>query len=91
MLLGARQYAVFLAMATNIGRVNTQIVPVVGLTTGIDQTTGRLPVRMNINTLEEEGGPMWDLLILGLDALQTKSENDERSHFAVAGESIRLI
>ncbi|TGJ86262.1 hypothetical protein E0Z10_g2493 [Xylaria hypoxylon] len=87
MLFDARKHVLCLAIATRIGHVYTQAgpVPVIGLTTGIDQATSKLPLRMNIDTLEQEGGPMWDLLIRGLDALQNKPEDDERSHFAVAG------
>ncbi|KAI0441851.1 hypothetical protein F4803DRAFT_562735 [Xylaria telfairii] len=77
----------YLAIAMKIGHANSQTkpVPVIGMTTGIDQATGKLPLRININTLEQEGGPMWDLLIRGFNALQNKSEDDERSHFAMAG------
>ncbi|KAI0816122.1 Di-copper centre-containing protein [Xylaria sp. FL0064] len=79
--------ALCLAIAAHIGYANAQTgpVPVIGMTTGIDQTTGKVPSRMNINALEQDGGPMWDLLIRGLDALQSKPEDDERSHFALAG------
>ncbi|KAI3321261.1 Di-copper centre-containing protein [Xylariaceae sp. AK1471] len=87
MLLEAHKYALYLAVITRIGHViaQTNPVPIVGMTTGIDQATGELPLRMNVNILEKEGGPMWDLFIRGLDALQNKPEDDERSHFAVAG------
>ncbi|KAJ3577361.1 hypothetical protein NPX13_g3208 [Xylaria arbuscula] len=83
----ARKHALCLAIIVQISHVNaeTEPVPVVGITTGIDQTTGKVPPRMNINTLEQDGGPKWDLLIRGLDVLQNKPEDDERSHFAVAG------
>ncbi|KAI0112490.1 Di-copper centre-containing protein [Nemania sp. FL0031] len=87
MLLQVRKYVLCLNLVARIGHASedTRPVPVIGLTTGIDQVTGSLPVRMNINILEEEGGPMWDLFIRGLDALQHKPEDDERSHFALAG------
>ncbi|KAI1758339.1 Di-copper centre-containing protein [Xylaria castorea] len=87
MLLNARAFTLYLATAVKIGHATAQgmPVPVIGMTTGIDQVTEKLPLRMNINTLEQEGGPMWDLLIRGLDALQNKPEDDERSHFAIAG------
>ncbi|KAI1423995.1 Di-copper centre-containing protein [Xylaria sp. FL1777] len=86
------EHALYLAIASQIGYANARTgpVPVIGMTTGVDQATGKVPSRMNINTLEQEGGPMWDLLIRGLDALQNKPEDDERSHFAVAGKSYRL-
>lgn len=53
--------ALYLAILVQISYVNAQIgrVPVIGATTGIDQSTGKVPPRMNINTLEQEGGPMW--------------------------------
>ncbi|KAI0966132.1 Di-copper centre-containing protein [Xylaria arbuscula] len=76
-----------LAIAMQIGYANAQNepVPVIGMTTGFDQGTSTVPSRMNIDVLEQNGGPMWDLLIRGLDALQNKPEDDERSHFEVAG------
>ncbi|KAI0505522.1 Di-copper centre-containing protein [Xylaria bambusicola] len=87
MLFEVCKHALYLAVMAQIGYANAQTgpVPVVGISTGIDQTTGKVPSRMNINTLAQERGPMWDLLIRGLDALQNKPEDDERSHFAVAG------
>ncbi|KAI3335615.1 Di-copper centre-containing protein [Ustulina deusta] len=78
---------VCLAIATRICHANAQTgpVPVIGMATGVDQATGKVPARRNINVVEQEGGPMWDLLIRGLDALQNKPDDDERSYFAVAG------
>ncbi|KAI1811916.1 Di-copper centre-containing protein [Poronia punctata] len=76
-----------LAIALWILHVGAQTgpVPVTGRSTGFDQATGNPPPRWNINGLEKDGGPMWDLFIRGLDALQNAAENDERSHFAIAG------
>lgn len=56
----------YLAIAIKIGHANAQTkpVPVIGMKTGIDQVTGKLPLRMNINTLEQEGGPMWYSILL---------------------------
>jgi hypothetical protein len=34
-------------------------VPVVGVKTGIDRSTGQAPARLNINTLWARGGPQW--------------------------------
>ncbi|KAI1095615.1 Di-copper centre-containing protein [Rostrohypoxylon terebratum] len=62
-------------------------IPVTGLTTGINNRTGELPTRWDINALEHEGGPRWDLYIQGLAALHNRMETDERSHFSLAGES----
>ncbi|KAI0003596.1 Di-copper centre-containing protein [Xylariaceae sp. FL0662B] len=64
-------------------RTSNDPIPVVGLTTGI-KNTGERPVRWNINALQDEGGPQWDLYIQGLAALQSKPESDEQSHFGVA-------
>lgn len=60
-------------------------IPVTGMTTGIDNRTGERSTRWEINALEHEGGPRWDLYIQGLAALQNKTETDERSHFSLAG------
>ncbi|KAI0887997.1 Di-copper centre-containing protein [Annulohypoxylon maeteangense] len=62
-----------------------QPIPVTGLTTGINNRTGEWPARWEINALEHEGGPRWDLYIQGLAALQNKTEADELSHFSLAG------
>ncbi|KAI1777107.1 Di-copper centre-containing protein [Hypoxylon cercidicola] len=62
-----------------------QPVPVTGMTTGINSGTGERPARWEVNDLQAEGGPRWDLYIQGLAALQNKTETDERSHFGVAG------
>ncbi|KAI1078064.1 hypothetical protein F5B20DRAFT_239672 [Whalleya microplaca] len=59
-------------------------IPVVGLTTGI-KPSGERPPRWNVNELQARGGPLWDLYIQGLTALQSKPESDERSHFRVSG------
>ncbi|KAI1821314.1 Di-copper centre-containing protein [Xylaria intraflava] len=85
--LGARKYSLYLAIIASISRTNAQTehVPVTGMMTGLNRTTGEPPSRVDINVLENEGGPMWDLFIRALDALQNKAEDDERSHFAVAG------
>ncbi|KAI0022884.1 Di-copper centre-containing protein [Xylariomycetidae sp. FL0641] len=60
-------------------------IAVTGRATGINQTTGERPCRLNINQLSEQGGPYWDLFIRGLDALHNKPEDDEGSHFGVSG------
>ncbi|KAI1170771.1 Di-copper centre-containing protein [Nemania sp. FL0916] len=82
----ARKFVSARIIAMTVAYVNAQTgpVPVIGMTTGFDQATGRPPPRMNINTLDQEGGPMWNLLIRGLDALQNKPEDDIRSHFILA-------
>ncbi|KAK0628971.1 hypothetical protein B0T17DRAFT_488166 [Bombardia bombarda] len=60
-------------------------IPVVGIKTGIDTTTGRRPARQNINDLYARGGPQWDLYILALSSLQAVNETDELSYFRIAG------
>lgn len=52
---------VCLAIATRICHANAQTgpVPVIGMATGVDQATGKVPARRNINVVEQEGGPMW--------------------------------
>ncbi|KAI1106590.1 Di-copper centre-containing protein [Jackrogersella minutella] len=62
-----------------------QPIPVTGMTTGINNRTGERPARQEINILQNEGGPPWDLYIQGLAALQNKTETDELSHFSIAG------
>jgi hypothetical protein len=61
MFLKVHEYTLYLAAITRIGHANAQTnsVPVVGMMTGIDQATGELPSRMNVNVLEKQGGPMW--------------------------------
>ncbi|KAI0878700.1 Di-copper centre-containing protein [Hypoxylon argillaceum] len=79
MFLEARRYVLHLAILTRIGQANggTGPVPVIGRTTGIDQATGKPPLRMNINTLEQEGGPMWsDLTLLGIHGMPYTPYND---------------
>ncbi|KAI2628284.1 Di-copper centre-containing protein [Xylaria nigripes] len=106
MLLGASGYALYLAIVTSFSYADGQNepVPVIGMTTGIDEVTGERPSRMNVNIMAKENGPMWygilfrlpkspakfltrsrDLFIRALDALQNQPEEDERSHFAMAG------
>ncbi|KAI1499521.1 Di-copper centre-containing protein [Biscogniauxia marginata] len=60
-------------------------IPVIGMTTGINQQTGEKPMRLDVNFLANNGGPVWDLFIRGLDSLQQRPENDPKSHFGVAG------
>ncbi|KAI1337062.1 Di-copper centre-containing protein [Xylariaceae sp. FL0016] len=88
MMLGVLQNLVSCAaIAACVDQVcgQDQPVPVTGLTTGIDTETGEPPSRMNINTLASQGGPGWDLFIRGLDALQNRAEDDERSHYSIGG------
>ncbi|KAI1211298.1 Di-copper centre-containing protein [Annulohypoxylon truncatum] len=86
-------WALFMAAAAlaaphRFDRQAQQPIPVTGMNTGIDNRTGERPSRWEINALEHEGGPRWDLYIQGLAALQNKTETDERSHFSIAGEII---
>jgi hypothetical protein len=61
MMLQVLRYILYLAILVRLGHAeeHTGPVPVIGITAGIDQATGNPPLRMNINTLEQEGGPMW--------------------------------
>ncbi|KAI1265324.1 Di-copper centre-containing protein [Xylariaceae sp. FL1019] len=72
-------------VATWINHTCAQVVPVTGMTTGMDPVTGQPPSRLDIHVLEDTGGPLWDLFIRGLDALQAMPAEDPQSHFAVAG------
>ncbi|KAI8626488.1 Di-copper centre-containing protein [Xylariaceae sp. FL1651] len=87
MLFEIQKRVLYFLAVFRIGNVYAQIqpMPVIGMKTGIDQNTGEPPLRMNVNDLAEEGGPMWDLFIRGLDALQNKPEGDELSHFEISG------
>ncbi|KAI0152619.1 Di-copper centre-containing protein [Xylariaceae sp. FL1272] len=85
MLFDTRGKALYWVAAGWISHACAQVVPVIGMTTGIDPVTGQPPSRLDIHVLEDTGGPMWDLFIRGLDALQNMPEEDPRSHFAVAG------
>ncbi|KAI0377011.1 Di-copper centre-containing protein [Hypomontagnella monticulosa] len=67
------------------GNETQQPIPVTGMTTGFNNRTGKYPARWEINSLQAEGGPRWDLYIQGLAALQKKTETDEQSHFGIAG------
>ncbi|KAI1141556.1 Di-copper centre-containing protein [Hypoxylon sp. FL0543] len=62
-----------------------QAIPVPGMTTGINNRTGERPARWEVNALQAEGGPQWDLFIQALAALQNKAETDELSHFRISG------
>ncbi|KAI0602121.1 Di-copper centre-containing protein [Biscogniauxia sp. FL1348] len=87
-MVGVTGKLAFLAVVTAVAaRVVTQVkgIAVTGMTTGINQQTGETPTRVNINLLANDGGPMWDLYIRGLDALQHRVEDDPKSHFSVAG------
>ncbi|KAI0483901.1 Di-copper centre-containing protein [Xylaria cf. heliscus] len=88
LLLEARAYVLCLAIATKIGHADAQTGPVavVGMTTGIDQATGKLPLRMNINTLEQDGGPMWYNALLRSpgSAVKTLTQNIGIFSFSVS-------
>ncbi|KAI2628798.1 Di-copper centre-containing protein [Hypoxylon sp. NC1633] len=74
-----------LASLTSSGDQAQKPLPVMGMTTGINNRTGEHPVRWEINALHDEGGPRWDLYIQGLAALQNKTETDQQSHFSLSG------
>ncbi|KAI1124250.1 Di-copper centre-containing protein [Nemania abortiva] len=82
MLPETLKYLWYLAIATRIVHANGSngVVPVVGRTTGIDEATGKPPLRMDINTLEKEGGPMWSgLTPLGIHGMPYAPYNDVES------------
>ncbi|KAJ2906455.1 Di-copper centre-containing protein [Zalerion maritima] len=56
-----------------------------GVWTGFENSTGRTPQRRNINDLHQEGGPEWDLYILGMAAFQDAPETETDSYFQVSG------
>ncbi|RYP45064.1 hypothetical protein DL768_008536 [Monosporascus sp. mg162] len=51
----------------------------------MDKEAGARPARRNINELEVEAGPIWDLFIRALSALEDDSDSEENSYFGVAG------
>lgn len=63
------------------------LVPVLGLSwAGADW----LPLRRDINDFVRDGGPQLDLLLLALEALQARNEDDETGYFQIAGMFIFL-
>ncbi|KAL0934277.1 tyrosinase 2 [Colletotrichum truncatum] len=62
-----------------------QDLPIVGVRSGVNQQTGEVPVRRDINVLYEEGGPQWDLYVGALTAMQDANETDPTSYFQIAG------
>ncbi|KAI6380930.1 hypothetical protein MCOR25_001455 [Pyricularia grisea] len=59
-----------------------QQIPIVGIPPSDGQAP---PPRKNINDLQSQGGPEWDLFILGLASLQEQSETDPLSYFQLMG------
>ncbi|TLS24934.1 hypothetical protein PpBr36_08557 [Pyricularia pennisetigena] len=59
-----------------------QQIPIVGIPTSNGQAP---PPRKNINDFHSQGGPEWDLFILGLASLQEQSETDPLSYFQLMG------
>ncbi|KAI7921042.1 hypothetical protein M0657_006300 [Pyricularia oryzae] len=59
-----------------------QQIPIVGIPSSNGQAP---PPRKNINDFHSEGGPEWDLFILGLASLQEQSETDPLSYFQLMG------
>ncbi|KAL1892246.1 hypothetical protein Sste5346_007202 [Sporothrix stenoceras] len=58
---------------------------VVGVSTGIDNSTGARPSRININDLYNEAGPHWDLYIQALDMFQRDDMTEIESYYQIAG------
>lgn len=53
---------------------------------GIDFQDGQpIPARRNINDLQKEAGPQWDLYIQALSNLQSRNSDTETSYFQIAG------
>lgn len=44
-----------------------------------------IPLRRNINELQAEAGPQWDLYVQALRAMQDMQSNDQLSYFQLAG------
>ncbi|CAK7264897.1 hypothetical protein SEPCBS57363_001313 [Sporothrix epigloea] len=69
--------------------VHAQSLPapgvVVGVTTGIDASTGQRPARININDLYYEAGPHWDLYVQALDMFQRVDMSDVNSFYQITG------
>jgi len=61
MLVKTSKCPLYLIVAVSMGYadVQTEPVPVIGLSTGFDQVTGNPPSRPDIRVLTETGGPMW--------------------------------
>ncbi|CAK7275091.1 hypothetical protein SEPCBS119000_006504 [Sporothrix epigloea] len=58
---------------------------VVGVTTGIDASTGQRPARINIDDLYYEAGPQWDLYVQALDMFQRVDMTDVDSYYQITG------
>ncbi|CAK7205161.1 hypothetical protein SEUCBS139899_007926 [Sporothrix eucalyptigena] len=58
---------------------------VTGVTTGINNSTGERPSRVNINDLYDEAGPHWDLYIQALDMFQRVDMTDTNSYYQITG------
>lgn len=42
-----------------LAAAQTTPIPVIGVKTGVDSSTGQRPIRRNINDLYARGGPQW--------------------------------
>ncbi|RYO89420.1 hypothetical protein DL764_008588 [Monosporascus ibericus] len=80
-----------LLFITSASLVKSNSIPIIGLTTGVDKEAGAWPARRNINELETEAGPSWDLFIRALSALEDDSESEEGSYFGVAGDPFHIV
>ena len=58
---------------------------VVGVSTGINNVTGERPARVNINTLQAEAGPHWDLYVQALDLFQREDMAELLSYYQITG------
>ncbi|KIH90271.1 tyrosinase precursor [Sporothrix brasiliensis 5110] len=58
---------------------------VVGVSNGINNSTGQRPSRININDLYNEAGPHWDLYVQALDMFQRDDMTEIESYYQIAG------
>ncbi|ODA82450.1 hypothetical protein RJ55_00957 [Drechmeria coniospora] len=52
------------------------------------ENNGAAPMRLNINTLQANGGPMWDLYIRANRAMQARDVNNPLGWFQIEGASL---
>ncbi|KFA71768.1 hypothetical protein S40288_08752 [Stachybotrys chartarum IBT 40288] len=57
--------------------------PITGVT--VDPRSGGVPLRQNINQLQSQGGPKWDLYISALRAMFDRNASDQLSYFQISG------
>ncbi|PHH78246.1 hypothetical protein CDD82_3158 [Ophiocordyceps australis] len=83
MLFSTVSSAVMLCLASVASAQNSSSsipYPIVGF-----QVSGDIPLRRNINELQADGGPHWDLFIQSLAVMRDADPDDPLSFFQVAG------